>query len=135
MSRRMIAVLIALTLAAAALASTAALGSGSSQKAPQAQKKTYTFYLVAGIASDAFYLTMKKGAQAAAKKLGNVKIVFTGSPAAFSPNTQIPFLNGAIARKPDAILIAPTDKTALIAPIPRPSRVAGAGFEPATSGL
>ncbi len=119
MSRRMIAVLIAFTLAAAALASTAALGSGASQKAPQAQKKTYTFYLVAGIASDAFYLTMKKGAQAAAKKLGNVKVVFTGSPAAFSPNTQIPFLNGAIARKPDAILIAPTDKTALIAPIQR----------------
>jgi ribose transport system substrate-binding protein len=119
MSRRIIAVLIAFTLAAAALASTAAFGSGESQQAPQAQKKTYTFYLVAGIASDAFYLTMKKGAQAAAKKLGNVKVVFTGSPAAFSPNTQIPFLNGAIARKPDAILIAPTDKTALIAPIQR----------------
>ena len=82
MSRRIIAVLIAFTLAAAALASTAALGSGESQQAPQAQKKTYTFYLVAGIASDAFYLTMKKGAQAAAKKLGNVKVVFTGSPAA-----------------------------------------------------
>src|SRR5438128_12431624 len=62
---------------------------------------------------------MKKGAQAQAKKLGNVKVIFTGSPAAFSPATQIPFLNGAIARKPDAILIAPTDKTALIAPIKR----------------
>src|SRR6266576_2749048 len=119
MSRRMIAVLIAFTLVAAALASTAALGNSASQKAPQSQKKTYTFYLVAGIASDAFYLTMKKGAQAQAKKLGNVKVVFTGSPAAFSPNTQIPFLNGAIARKPDAILIAPTDKTARIGPIQR----------------
>ena len=105
MSRRMIAVLIAFTLVAAALASTAALGNSASQKAPQSQKKTYTFYLVAGIASDAFYLTMKKGAQAQAKKLGNVKVIFTGSPAAFSPNTQIPFLNGAIARKPDAILM------------------------------
>src|SRR5256714_9609942 len=119
MSRRMIAVLAALTIVAAALASTTALGSSASHKAPQAQQKTYTFYLVAGIASDAFYLTMKKGAQAEAKKLGNVKVIFTGSPAAFSPNTQIPFLNGAIARKPDAILIAPTDKTALIAPIQR----------------
>jgi ribose transport system substrate-binding protein len=119
MSRRMIALLIAFALAAAALASMAASRSGASPRAPQAQKKTYTFYLVAGITSDAFYLTMKKGAQAAAKKLGNVKVVFTGSPAAFSPNTQIPFLNGAIARKPNAILIAPTDKTALIAPIQR----------------
>jgi ribose transport system substrate-binding protein len=118
MSRRMIVVLVALIVAVAALASTAAVGAGAA-KAPTAQKKTYTFYLVAGIASDAFYLTMNKGAQAEAKKLGNVKVVFTGSPAAFSPNTQIPYLNGAIARKPDAILIAPTDKTALIAPIQR----------------
>jgi ribose transport system substrate-binding protein len=119
MSRRILAVIIAVTLAAVALATTAALGSSTSQTSPQAHKKTYTFYLVAGIASDAFYLTMKKGAQAAAKKLGNVKVVFTGSPAAFSPNTQIPFLNGAIARHPSAILIAPTDKTALIGPIQR----------------
>jgi ribose transport system substrate-binding protein len=62
---------------------------------------------------------MNKGAQAAAKALGNVKVVFTGSPAAFSPPTQIPYLNGAIARHPDAIMIAPTDKTALISPIQR----------------
>src|SRR5262249_24887945 len=64
MSRRMIVVLLALSLAIAALASSAALGSGTAQKAPQAHKKTLTFYLVAGIASDAFYLTMNKGAQA-----------------------------------------------------------------------
>ena len=119
MSRRLMAVLVALAIAVATLASSTALGSSASHQTKAKAQKTYTFYLVAGIASDAFYLTMKKGAQAAAKKLGNVKIVFTGSPAAFSPNTQIPFLNGAIARKPDAILIAPTDKTALIAPIQR----------------
>ena len=62
---------------------------------------------------------MNKGAQAEAKKLGNVSVQFTGSPEAFSPPTQIPFLNAAIAKKPDAILIAPTDKSALIAPIQR----------------
>ena len=115
MSRRLIAVLVALAVGVAAVASTAAFGTSAS---PTQAKKKYTFYLVAGIASDAFYLTMNKGAQAAAKKLG-AKVIFTGSPAAFSPPTQIPYLNGAIARKPDAILIAPTDKTALIAPIQR----------------
>jgi ribose transport system substrate-binding protein len=114
-SRRLIAVLVALAVGVAAVASTAAFGTSAS---PNQAKKKYTFYLVAGIASDAFYLTMKKGAQAAASKLG-AKVIFTGSPAAFSPPTQIPYLNGAIARKPDAILIAPTDKTALIAPIQR----------------
>ena len=117
MSRRLMAVLVALAIAVATLASSTALGSSASHAKKAKAQKTYTFYLVAGIASDAFYLTMNKGAKAAAAKLGNVKVIFTGSPAAFSPNTQIPFLNGAIARKPDAILIAPTDKTALAAPI------------------
>jgi ribose transport system substrate-binding protein len=113
--RQLVALLLALAVGIAAVTSTA-LGSSNAHKRT---KKTYTFYLVAGIASDAFYLTMKKGAQAAAKKLGNVKVTFTGSPAAFSPPTQIPFLNAAIARHPDAILIAPTDKSALSGPIQR----------------
>jgi ribose transport system substrate-binding protein len=115
MSRRLLAVVLALGIGLAAVAGTAR----SSAAAPAKAQKSYTFYLVAGIASDAFYLTMNKGAQAAAKKLGNVKVVFTGSPKQFSPPTQIPYLNGAIARHPDAILIAPTDKTALISPIQR----------------
>jgi ribose transport system substrate-binding protein len=118
MSRRLLAVIATLTLAIAAVASTAS-GGGRAPAAKQSAKKTYKFILVAGIASDAFYLTMNKGAQAAAKKLGNVSVQFTGSPQAFSPPTQIPFLNAAIAKKPDAILIAPTDKSALIAPIQR----------------
>jgi ribose transport system substrate-binding protein len=116
MSRRVIAALAVVVAVAAAGGSTAALAGSEARKAPQATN--LTFYLVAGIATDAFYLTMKKGAQAEAKKLG-VKLIFTGSPKAFSPPTQIPFLSAAVARKPDAILIAPTDKTALIAPIKR----------------
>jgi ribose transport system substrate-binding protein len=109
---------MAAAIGIAVVAATAQRGNAAPAGKTQAQKQ-YTFYLVAGIASDAFYLTMNKGAQAAAKKLGNVKVIYTGSPAAFSPPTQIPYLNGAIARHPDAIMIAPTDKTALIAPIQR----------------
>jgi len=116
MSRRLLAVVVAMTIGIAAVTATAQRGSAAPAK-PQAQ--SYSFVLVAGIASDAFYLTMNKGAQAAAKQLGNVKVTFTGSPASFAPNTQIPYLNGAIAKHPDAILIAPTDKTALISPIQR----------------
>ena len=118
MSRRLFAVVMAAAIGIAVVAATAQRGNAAPAGKTQAQKQ-YTFYLVAGIASDAFYLTMNKGAQAAAKKLGNVKVIYTGSPAAFSPPTQIPYLNGAIARHPDAIMIAPTDKTALIAPIQR----------------
>ncbi len=117
MSRRLLALLTVAAVASAVVVSTAS-GGGA---APSSQRvaKTYNFVLVAGIASDAFYLTMNKGAQAAAKQLGNVKVQFTGSPEQFSPPTQIPFLNAAIAKHPDAILIAPTDKSALIAPIQR----------------
>ena len=118
MSRRLLAVVMAAAIGIAVVAATAQRGNAAPAGKTQAQKQ-YTFYLVAGIASDAFYLTMNKGAQAEAKTLGNVKVIYTGSPASFAPNTQIPYLNGAIARKPAAILIAPTDKTALISPIQR----------------
>jgi ABC-type sugar transport system, periplasmic component len=104
---------LALTLVVAV---TAALAATASQKAQAAPQKTLTIYLIPGISTDAFYTTMHKGAAAAAAKLG-VKLVFQGSPTAFSAPTQIPYLNAAIARHPDAILIAPTDKQALIAPI------------------
>jgi ribose transport system substrate-binding protein len=106
MSRRLWTSLTALVVAAGIFA-------GGALSAAQ---QRLTIYLIPGISTDAFYLTMKKGAQAAAAKAG-VKLVFQGAPNAFSPPTQIPFLNAAIAAKPDAILIAPTDKTALIAPI------------------
>jgi ribose transport system substrate-binding protein len=80
--------------------------------------KHYKIVLIAGIASDAFYITMNHGAQAEAKAEG-ASVQFSGSPAAFSPGTQLPYLNAAIAQKPDLILIAPTDKVALQAPIKR----------------
>src|SRR6266487_5490467 len=109
---------LALAALAVGIAAIAAVAGTASHNAKAAPSKTVTIYLIPGISTDAFYITMHKGAAAAAKKLG-VKLVFQGAPNAFSPPTQIPFLNGAIARHPDAILIAPTDKTALIAPIQR----------------
>jgi ribose transport system substrate-binding protein len=110
MSRRLWAVTgLALIAVATAMA---AVASGSTA----AHKKTLTIYLIPGISTDPFYLTMKKGAVAEAKKDG-VNLIYQGAPNAFSPATQIPILNAAIARHPDAIVIAPTDKTALIAPL------------------
>jgi ribose transport system substrate-binding protein len=100
----------------------AALGVGAlsiPQAAPRAAAAApYKIVLIAGIASDAFYITMNHGAQAEAQKQG-ATVQFSGSPAAFSPSTQLPYLNAAIAQKPDLILIAPTDKVALQAPIAR----------------
>lgn len=80
-----------------------------------AQEKKYTIALVPGLTTDAFYITMQKGAQAAADALG-VELVFQGAPD-FNPVTQVPVLDAVIARAPDAILIAPTDTTQLIEPL------------------
>lgn len=80
-----------------------------------AEAKTYTIALVPGIATDPFYITMQRGAQAEAKKLG-VHLIWQGG-ASFSPETQIPILQALLAKHPDALLIAPTNKKALINPI------------------
>ncbi|HEX4678294.1 MAG TPA: ABC transporter substrate-binding protein [Gaiellaceae bacterium] len=118
--RRRHPALLALLLAAIVVAA-AAIPSSASRTSPNAPAKKHakiSVILVAGITTDAFYLTMKKGAAAEAKALG-ADFSFTGSPAAFSPPTQIPFLNAAIARHPSVIMIAPTDVNALAAPIQR----------------
>jgi ribose transport system substrate-binding protein len=80
-----------------------------------AKDKTLTIALIPGLTTDAFYITMRKGAEAAAKAVG-AKLVFQGAPD-FNPVTQVPVLDAIIAKKPDAILIAPTDKDQLIQPL------------------
>jgi len=71
--------------------------------------------LIAGVKGDEFYITMKCGAQAEAKKLG-VSLDFQG-PNEFDAAQQTPIVNAVTAKKPDAILIAPTDTKAMYAPI------------------
>lgn len=73
--------------------------------------------LVPGLTTDAFYITMNKGAQAAADALG-IKVDFQGAED-FNPTLQIPALDAVIARQPSAIVIAPTDTTQLIEPLRR----------------
>lgn len=94
----------------AALALSTLVGVG----AAQAEKK-FTIALVPGLTTDAFYITMRKGAEAAAKAVG-ADLVFQGAPD-FNPVTQTPVLDAVIARHPDAILVAPTDKTQMVQPL------------------
>ncbi len=74
-----------------------------------------TIALIPGLTTDAFYITMRKGAQHAADAIG-AELIFQGGPD-FNPTTQVPVLNAVTARQPGAILIAPTDKQQLIAPL------------------
>jgi ribose transport system substrate-binding protein len=88
-------------------------GGGGTPSASGAAGKKIT--LIAGTTADNFYVTMNCGAQAEAKKLG-VTYQFTG-PTHFDPASQIPVVNTVTAQHPDAVLIAPTDVTALIQPM------------------
>jgi ribose transport system substrate-binding protein len=92
-----------------------AIGVSVLSASAQAQDKKFTIALIPGLTTDAFYITMRKGAEAAAKAVG-AELVFQGAPD-FNPVTQTPVLDAVIARKPDAILIAPTDKVQLIQPL------------------
>jgi ribose transport system substrate-binding protein len=80
-----------------------------------AADKKFTIALIPGISTDNFYITMRKGAEAAAKAIG-VNLVWQGGPE-FNPVVQVPVLDAVVAKKPDAILIAPTDKDQLIQPL------------------
>ena len=97
-------------------AAAAVLAIGALAGAPaEAAGKKLTIALIPGLTTDAFYITMHKGAQAAADALGDT-LVFQGAPD-FNPVTQVPVLDAVIARHPDAILIAPTDKVQLVQPL------------------
>jgi ribose transport system substrate-binding protein len=78
-------------------------------------KKNYKMTLVAGVKGDEFYITMNCGAQEKAKELG-VTLDFQG-PDKFDASLQTPVVNAVAAKKPDAVLIAPTDTKAMYAPI------------------
>ncbi|BBE73524.1 ABC transporter substrate-binding protein [Oharaeibacter diazotrophicus] len=92
-----------------------AVGVAALAGAAEAADKKFTIALVPGLTTDAFYISMRKGAEAAAAAVG-AELVFQGAPD-FNPVLQVPVLDAVIARKPDAILIAPTDKTQLVEPL------------------
>ena len=111
LSRRgtaMLAIGLAASLGVAACGSKKSGGSAGGAK-------NYKMTLVAGVKGDEFYITMNCGAQAEAKKLG-VSLNFQG-PDQFDPSLQTPVVNAVAAKKPDAVLVAPTDSKAMFAPI------------------
>ena len=125
-------------------ASTSTAGAGSSAAAstplatsitaPAKAKKNYNIQFIQGVSGDQFYITMQCGAQAEAAKLGVT--VKTQGPQKFDPTLQKPILDSVVATKPDAIMIAPTDVTAMQAPSrrrpPKASRSSSSTRRPRT---
>jgi ribose transport system substrate-binding protein len=104
---------IGLAVGVAACGSSNKSNGGSSSSS--SSKKSYKMTLIAGVKGDEFYITMNCGAQDEAKKLG-VSLDFQG-PDKFDPSLQTPVVNAVAAKKPDAVLVAPTDTKAMFAPI------------------
>jgi ribose transport system substrate-binding protein len=102
--------------------SSSSTSSGSAGSGTSASGKSLE--LVVGTKSDDFYVTMECGAEAEAKALG-VNLTVTG-PADFSASEQAPILNAVAVSKPSALIVAPTDASALN---PELSRIAGEGVK------
>jgi ribose transport system substrate-binding protein len=77
----------------------------------------FTVAVIVGINNNPFYYSLYQGAAAAGREMG-VKVTWNGAEQ-WDVSKQTLVLDGVIARKPDAILIAPTDRQAMINPIQR----------------
>lgn len=103
--------LLAIT-AATGLALTAC---GGGDTTPSGGGGSEKLAFVPGLVGDEFYISMRCGAEKEAKAEG-VSITTQG-PAKFDPSLQRPILDSVVASKPDAILISPTDSSAMQAPV------------------
>ena len=114
--------LVPVLAAAAALTLSACGGGGSAAPGAASSAGGYKLSFVQGVAGDEFYITMQCGIQSEAQKVGAT--VNVQGPAKFDPTLQKPIVDSVAATKPSALLIAPTDVSAMEAPI---KAVASAG--------
>jgi ribose transport system substrate-binding protein len=92
-------------------------GCGDDDKGSSSSKagKDYEVVFIPGVTGDDFFHTIWLGAEDEADKLG-VSIT-QQAPPKYEPASQIPIVNAAVARRPDAIIVAATDAEALQAPL------------------
>jgi ribose transport system substrate-binding protein len=102
------------TAAVLALALTGCSGSGAIDS-DGADGGAPRIAFIQGVAGEEFYITMQCGVEAAAKAAGAT--VTVQGPEKFDPSLQRPIVDSVIASHPDALLIAPTDVSAMQAPL------------------
>jgi ribose transport system substrate-binding protein len=108
------AAVTALALGAAACGSSGD-DSGGGDSGAAKSSKDYTIAFIPGCTCDPYYSTETAGFQDEAKAEGVTPIV--QGPANFDPAEQTPVLQAVARKKPDAIVIDPTDAKAMIGPI------------------
>jgi ribose transport system substrate-binding protein len=100
--------------AAGAMSAIALVATGCSPAAPAEEEITIAF--VMGAESDPFFQAMKVGAEEEAAAQG-VTLVWQGDPSNYSAETQIPIVDAVLAEQPTALVLIPTDPTALQASV------------------
>ena len=109
---------------AAALAFTVSGCAAAEEAATETAETELTIAFVMGAESDPFFQAMKLGAEEEAAALG-VNLIWQGDPAQYSPETQVPIVDAVLAQQPDALVLIPTDPTALQASV---SKAVAAGI-------
>jgi ribose transport system substrate-binding protein len=104
-----------LALAACSTGNSSDTSSGGSSGGSSSAANNKQIAFVQGVAGDEFYITMECGIKAKAAELGYT--VTTQGPQKFDPTLQKPIVDSVTAAKPAAMLIAPTDVTAMQAPL------------------
>jgi ribose transport system substrate-binding protein len=97
-------------------------GSGSAGKSSD-----YELVFIPGVTGDDFFHTIWLGAKEEAERLG--VSIEQQAPPKYEPSSQIPIVNAAVARRPDALIVAATDAEALQAPL---EQAAGRGVKVVT---
>src|SRR5262245_6803199 len=90
----------------------AALAAVFSMQPAQAQQKLRIALVVKALGIG-FFEAANKGAQEAAKELGNVEVIYTG-PTTTTAEAQIEVINSLIAQNVNAIAVSANDKDALV---------------------
>lgn len=114
-TRRLALPAVAVTATMFALAGCAGSTSPNETGGDGGGDDAYNVTMILGVSGDEGYLTDACGATKVAEENG-VKLDIQ-APDQFDPAPQTQVLQAAIAKNPDAIIIAPTDTTAMIAPI------------------
>jgi ribose transport system substrate-binding protein len=105
----------AFLLAGCATAESPAPAPATEETTTEEAAESYDIAFVQGVAGDEFYISMQCGVEEAAAALGAT--VSVQGPQQFDPTLQKPIVDAIVSSAPDALLIAPTDVTAMFGPI------------------
>lgn len=142
MIKKLLAVILTLTLVLTVVAGCAPAAPESSAPAPDASApatdapatdapatdapagEMLEVVLITMDSMDEHWLSVQEGANAKAAELGNINLTFTAPAGKTDPNEQVRMVEDAINRKVDAIMLAPLDKAALT-PVVEKAKTAG----------